>query len=66
VVKPDQTVEERTVVTGITSQNDTVVSSGLKVGETVVTDGQLRLEPGVAVSIKTNSATATISATNAP
>jgi multidrug efflux system membrane fusion protein len=66
VVKPDQTVEERTVVTGITSQNDTVVSSGLKVGETVVTDGQLRLEPGVAVSIKTNSTTATASATNAP
>jgi multidrug efflux system membrane fusion protein len=52
VVKPDQTVEQRPVTIGITFQGRTVVQSGLKAGETVVTDGQLRLEPGVKVSIK--------------
>jgi multidrug efflux system membrane fusion protein len=52
VVKPDQTAEERPVTIGITYQGETVVQSGLQAGETVVTDGQLRLEPGVKVSIK--------------
>ena len=46
VVKPDQTVEERPVTIGITYQDETVVQSGLAAGETVVTDGQLRLTPG--------------------
>ena len=50
--KPDQIAEERPVTIGITYQGETVVQSGLKAGETVVTDGQLRLEPGVKVSIK--------------
>jgi membrane fusion protein, multidrug efflux system len=53
VVKSDQTVEERPVTIGISYQNETVVSSGLKAGETVVTDGQLRLTPGAKVTIKT-------------
>jgi multidrug efflux system membrane fusion protein len=53
VVKPDQIAEERPVTIGITYQGETVVQSGLKAGETVVTDGQLRLAPGVKVSIKT-------------
>ena len=50
--KPDQIAEERPVTIGITYQGETMVLSGLKAGETVVTDGQLRLEPGVKVSIK--------------
>ena len=54
--KPDQIAEERPVTIGITYQGETVVQSGLKAGETVVTDGQLRLEPGVKVSIKTPEA----------
>jgi multidrug efflux system membrane fusion protein len=54
VVKEDQTVEMRPVKTGITFKNQTVVQSGLKMGETVVTDGQLRLAPGVKVAVKTN------------
>ena len=54
VVKADQTAEERPVTIGITYQGETVVQSGLKAGETVVTDGQLRLAPGVAVSVKTS------------
>jgi multidrug efflux system membrane fusion protein len=52
VVKLDQTVEERPVTIGITYQGETVVQTGLKAGETVVTDGQLRLAPGVKVNIK--------------
>jgi multidrug efflux system membrane fusion protein len=52
VVKPDQTVTQQPVTTGIAHQGMTVVQSGLKAGETVVTDGQLRLEPGVKVNIK--------------
>ena len=52
VVKPDQTVAERIVTNGVTYQGGTVVQSGLNAGETVVTDGQLRLVPGVTVSVK--------------
>jgi membrane fusion protein, multidrug efflux system len=52
VVKSDQTVEERPVTIGITYDGQTVIEKGLQAGETVVTDGQLRLAPGVAVSLK--------------
>jgi multidrug efflux system membrane fusion protein len=52
VVKPDQTVEQRPVTIGITHQGLTVVRTGLPAGETVVTDGQLRLAPGIKVSVK--------------
>jgi multidrug efflux system membrane fusion protein len=67
VVKPDPTnttsqiVENRPVTVGITYQNETVVEKGLQAGEMVVTDGQLRLEPGTKVNIKS-----AISSTNAP
>ena len=61
VVKPDQTVEERPVTIGITYQGSTVVQRGLKTGETVVTDGQLRLTPGMKVDVKSS-----LSSTNAP
>ena len=52
VVKSDQTVEQRPVAIGITYDGGTVIESGLKAGETVVTDGQLRLSPGATVSVK--------------
>ena len=52
VVKPDQTVELRTVTVARTSDNDTIIKQGLKAGETVVTDGQLRLISGSRISIK--------------
>jgi multidrug efflux system membrane fusion protein len=51
VVKADQTVEARNVKTSITVKGETVIASGLQAGETVVTDGQLRLLPGVKVSV---------------
>jgi multidrug efflux system membrane fusion protein len=69
VVKSDSTnstsqiVEERPVETGITFNNKTVVTKGLKAGETVVTDGQLRLAPKMKVTVKSSDSA---SKTNAP
>lgn len=53
VIKPDMTVESRTVKPGITYKGETVIENGLALGEKVVTDGQLRLVPGAKVLIKT-------------
>lgn len=52
VVKPDNTVESRPVVTGPNWNALTVIEKGIAVGDTVVTDGQLRLAPGTRVTIK--------------
>lgn len=46
VVKSDQGVEIRKVKTGQNLENRTVIEAGVAPGETVVTDGQLRLYPG--------------------
>ncbi len=51
VVKPDMTAESRPVVVDRTRGADAIVSQGLQPGETVVTDGQLRLVPGSRVAI---------------
>jgi multidrug efflux system membrane fusion protein len=51
VVKPDQTVEMRVVTVGRTVGHETIVTKGISAGETVVTDGQLRLVPGFKVEI---------------
>jgi multidrug efflux system membrane fusion protein len=47
VVKPDMTVEARPVVLDRSTDGQAVISKGLTPGEQVVTDGQLRLVPGV-------------------
>jgi multidrug efflux system membrane fusion protein len=52
VVKADQTVEARPVVTGASDGSDVVIASGVRAGERVVTDGQLRLLPGTRVEVK--------------
>jgi multidrug efflux system membrane fusion protein len=52
VVKQDKTVESRPVVTGARVDQDMVVSEGLAIGETVVTEGQLRLAPGSKVVVR--------------
>jgi membrane fusion protein, multidrug efflux system len=52
VVKPDQTVDLRAVTVERTNGDQSVIKSGLKPGETVVTDGQLRLNAGSRVSVK--------------
>src|SRR3954454_1318975 len=50
VVKPDSTLEQRTIIPGQRVADDIVVQKGLEAGETVVTEGQLRLEPGTRVT----------------
>src|ERR1017187_1378482 len=45
-VKPDKTVEARTVTISLTQGNTTVITSGLNPGDMVVTDGQDKLQPG--------------------
>ena len=52
VVKNDQTVEMRKVTVKRTAGAETILQDGVKVGETVVTDGQLRLVPGSRISVK--------------
>jgi len=48
-VKPDNHVEIRPVTTGRTWGAKIVIASGLRPGETVVTDGQLRIFPGAQI-----------------
>ncbi|MGA9885735.1 MAG: efflux RND transporter periplasmic adaptor subunit [Candidatus Acidiferrales bacterium] len=51
VVTSDMTVEQHNVKIGRSFGPDTVVLSGVQPGATVVTDGQLRLIPGVKVQV---------------
>lgn len=64
------TVEVRPVSVGIFYGNRTVITKGLSAGETVVTDGQLKLSAGAKVKIMPKAATGAdtkpLSATNAP
>jgi multidrug efflux system membrane fusion protein len=52
VVKPDSTVESKTITVGFEHENETVVESGLEPDQLVVTDGQFRLVPGAKVEVK--------------
>jgi multidrug efflux system membrane fusion protein len=52
VLNADSTVSPRPVGVARTLDELTIVSSGLKPGETVVTDGQLRLSPGARVVVR--------------
>jgi multidrug efflux system membrane fusion protein len=47
VLKPDQTVELRPVKVASTAGDSTLLADGIKAGETVITDGQIRLLPGM-------------------
>jgi membrane fusion protein, multidrug efflux system len=49
VLKPDKTVEMRNVTVARQLGEETVLDDGVKVGEQVVTEGQLRLEKGTKV-----------------
>jgi multidrug efflux pump subunit AcrA (membrane-fusion protein) len=46
----------RPVVPGAPAGRDVVITSGLTAGESVVTDGQLRLVPGARVDVKPSAA----------
>ncbi|MBL8250480.1 MAG: efflux RND transporter periplasmic adaptor subunit [Candidatus Competibacter sp.] len=52
VVTPDASVETRPVTVTLLQADSAVIGQGLQAGETVVTDGQLRLSPGAKVQIK--------------
>lgn len=56
VVKNDMTAEQRPVEAGRTYGSETVVSKGVNPGETVITDGQLQVLPGIKVEIKGGAA----------
>ena len=51
VVKDDRSVELRPVTTGLRVDQDIVIDKGVQAGETVVTEGQLRLAPGSRVQM---------------
>jgi multidrug efflux system membrane fusion protein len=52
VVKADQTVELRPVTVARVAGTDTVLRDGVAPGDTVVTDGHLRLIPGSKISVR--------------
>lgn len=56
IILPDNTVEYRTVKTGMRFEDRVVIEDGLQGGEKIVLDGQLRLSPGAAVAVKGQSA----------
>ena len=56
-IKDDLTTEIRPVVISRTYGNDSIIEKGLKPGEKVVTDGQLRIVPGAKVQIKESADT---------
>lgn len=51
VVRPDKSVELRVVTPGARIDNAISIDQGLTAGETVVTEGQLRLAPGMKVKV---------------
>jgi membrane fusion protein, multidrug efflux system len=53
VVKPDNTVERRTVEVAIMQDGIAVIANGLAAGEKVVVDGQYRLSNGARIRIDT-------------
>jgi multidrug efflux system membrane fusion protein len=56
VVKPDDTVEQRSIDTMPVDNDVTIVTKGVAAGERVVVDGQYRLDVGTRVDAKTQAA----------
>ncbi len=56
VINSDSAAEQRPVTVARTVGGDSVIAKGIHPGETVVTDGQLRLIPGIKVQVRNNSA----------
>jgi multidrug efflux system membrane fusion protein len=51
VVKPDQSIERRTVKVGPVRDGTAVIEAGVSPGERVVVDGQFKLRPGAKVAV---------------
>lgn len=58
VIKADTTVEVRALTVGPIAEGMAVIESGVAEGETVVTAGQYRLQPGAKVEVRAPSAAA--------
>jgi multidrug efflux system membrane fusion protein len=54
VLKPDGTIEQRPVTTGISTADRTVIDKGLAAGEQVVVDGQMLLVDGSHARVSAN------------
>jgi multidrug efflux system membrane fusion protein len=54
LAKPDKTVEARSVTISITQGDTTGIANGLKPGDTVVTDGQDKLQTGSKIEERTS------------
>ncbi len=52
LVKSDRTVESRPVVPGMRVNGEVVIEKGLESGDTIVTEGQLRLSAGSRVQVR--------------
>lgn len=65
VIKPDNTVEARTITVGQTSDGQALIDSGLAANEQVVVDGQYKLKPGSHVTILHGKAAAEAAAQSA-
>jgi multidrug efflux system membrane fusion protein len=65
LMKPDRTVAFQAVQTSIRNGDDIVITTGLKAGDEVVTDGQLGLIPGAKTQLK-NAAGSTPSPASTP
>ena len=59
VVKPDKSIDIRIVKVLRTAGDSTLLGEGVRPGETVVTDGHLRLTPSSRVEVKTLSSVMT-------
>ena len=59
VVKPDKTVDMRIVTPGLSAGSLTAIDSGITPGETIVTDGQDKLQAGGKVEIRSGSGSGT-------
>jgi multidrug efflux system membrane fusion protein len=55
VVKPDSTVETRSLKVGQVSDGVAIVDSGMAAGDKVVTAGQYRLQPGARVEVNSSA-----------
>jgi membrane fusion protein, multidrug efflux system len=66
VVGADQTVSMRPIKVGLTEGTTAVITTGLKLGETVVTDGQMSLNTGSAVKVSPPTPTSLPASTNPP
>ncbi|SDR02393.1 membrane fusion protein, multidrug efflux system [Rhizobiales bacterium GAS191] len=56
LVQPDMNLAQRPVTVARVAGDTTVIASGLSAGDTVVTDGQYSLKPGLKVSLRPDDA----------